>query len=112
MKATERPDHRALADALRLRVLEGPAETSTTLRQAVALSAAGGQAASPPYEALARDIGEMAYSTTDADVANVVRASGSERAAFEVILAAAVGAGLLRWQRAVTVVDEATDAPS
>lgn len=43
MKAPERPDHRALADALRRRVLEGPGETSSVLRQAVALSAAVGR---------------------------------------------------------------------
>ena len=95
MKPPERPDHRALADGLRLRVLEGPGETSSDLRQAMALSAAGEQAASPPYGALARDIGETAYRTTDADVANVVKTTGSERATFEVIMAAAVGAGLL-----------------
>jgi hypothetical protein len=110
MKATGRPDHRALADALRDRVLEGPGETSPALRRAVALSAEGGSAAPPPYDALARQTGEAAYRTTDADVANVVRMTGSERATFEVIMAAAVGAGLLRWQQAMTVLDEATDA--
>ncbi|HEY6358066.1 MAG TPA: hypothetical protein VIX35_07470 [Vicinamibacterales bacterium] len=112
MNATGRPDHRARANALRDRVLDGPGETAPALRQAVALSAAGGSPAPPPYDALARQIGEAAHRTTDADVANVVRMTGSERATFEVILAAAVGAGLLRWQKALTVLDEATDATS
>jgi hypothetical protein len=39
-----------------------------------------------------------------------VRAAGSEKAAFEIILAAAVGAGLVRWQRATAVLDEVSDA--
>lgn len=112
MKAQERPDHRALADALRRRVLDGPGETAPALRHAVALSATDGSAAPPPYGALARNIGEAPYRTTDADVADVVRVTGSERATFEVIVAAAVGAGLLRWQRAVTILDEVTDASS
>jgi hypothetical protein len=41
-----------------------------------------------------------------------VRATGSEKAAFEVIVAAAVGAGLLRRQQAMKALDEATDAPA
>lgn len=112
MRATGRPDHGALAGALRQRVLEGPGETTPALRQNVALSVAGGSAAPPPYDALAQAVGEAACRTTDADVANVVKITGSEKATFEIILAAAVGAGLFRWRRAVTVLDEVTDAPS
>ncbi len=115
-KPTTRPDHQSLADALRRRVLEEPAETSAALRQAVAASAAGGQAAPPPYEALARRIGDSACRVTDSLVASTVDAVGSEKAAFELILAAAVGAGLLRWESAIKAinsarsVDEARDA--
>jgi hypothetical protein len=112
MKTPTRPDHHVLAEALRRRVLEGPGEIDASVRQAVAASATGGPPAQPPYEALARQIGEAANRTTDAQVANVVSATGSEKAAFEVIVAAAVGAGLLRWQQAIKVLDEATDAPS
>lgn len=112
MKTAIRPDHRVLAEALRRRVLEGPGETDPALRQAVAASATGGPLALPPYDALARQIGEAAYRSTDAQVANVVSATGSEKAAFEVILAAAVGTGLFRWQRAIKALDEATDAPA
>ena len=41
---------------------------------------------------------------------SVVQAIGSEKAAFEVIVAAALGAGLLRWQRGLKVLDEVADA--
>lgn len=112
MKTALRPDHRALADALRRRVLEGPGETDPALRQAVAASVTGGTPTRPPYAELARQIGEAAYRTTDAQVADVVRVTGSEKATFELILAAAVAAGLLRWQQAIRALDEATDAPA
>jgi hypothetical protein len=72
----------------------------------------GGPPAQPPYDALARQIGEAAYRTTDAQVANVLKATGSEKAAFEVVLAAAVSAGLLRWKHAIKALDEAAHAPS
>lgn len=111
-KTDNRTDHAAFGDALRRRVLEGTGDTSPVLRQAVAASATGGPPAPPPYHELARQIGEAAYRTTDEQVANVLRATQTEKGAFEVILAAAVGAGLLRWQRAMEAVNEATDAPS
>jgi len=112
MNATNRPGHHLLAEALRRRVLEGSGETGPALRQAVAGSAAGGPPAEPPYDALARQIGEAAHRTTDALVADAVKAAGSEKAAFEIIVAAAVGAGLLRWQQAIRALQEATDAPA
>ena len=37
-------------------------------------------------------------------------ATGSEKATFEIIAAAALGAGLLRWEQAMKVLDEATNA--
>jgi hypothetical protein len=110
MNDPTRPDHRALAHALRTRVLEGPGATEPALRQQVAARASGGSPAPAPYDVLARRIGEAARATTDEQVAEVVRAAGSEKAAFEIILAAAVGAGLFRWQRATAVLEEASDA--
>lgn len=110
--ASKRPDHRGLAGALRRRVLDEPGVTDVALRRAVASSAAGGPPAQPPYDALARQVGEAACRTTDDQVADVVRATGREKAAFELILAAAVGASLARWQRAIQALDEALDAPS
>lgn len=99
-----------MAEALRRRVLDGPGETDAGLRRAVAASAADGRVlAPPPYGELARQLGEAASGTTDEQVAAVVRAAGSEKAAFEVILAGAVGAGLFRWRQGMNALDGATD---
>jgi hypothetical protein len=65
-----------------------------------------------PYDDLARQIGESAAGVTDEQVASVLRATGSERAAFEVIVAAALGAGLLRWRQGIKALDEVADAPA
>lgn len=111
MKTSIRPDHRALAAALERRVLEGPGETSPGVRQA-AQRAAGGPAADGPYDEIARQIAESAHCVTDAQVASLLAATGSEKAAFEVITAAAVGAGLIRWRQAMKVLEEAADAPA
>jgi hypothetical protein len=109
---TNRPDHRALADALRRRVLEGPGATDPAVRYAAAERAAGGPPADPRYDDLARQIGESASRVTDEQVASVLRGSASEKAAFEVIVAAAVGAGLLRWRQGIKALEEAIDAPA
>ena len=110
MKISSRPDHRALAEALRRRVLEGPGETRPGLRQASATRAAGGPATEAPFDELARQIGEAAHLVTDAQISGVLTATGSEKATFEIVAAAALGAGLLRWDQAIKVLDEATDA--
>jgi hypothetical protein len=107
-----RPDHRALADALRRRVLEGLGETDPAVRQAAAERAAGGPPSDAPCDDLARQIGEFAYHVTDGQVASLVETVGSEKAAFEVIVAAAVGAGLLRWRQGIKALEEAIDAPA
>ena len=112
MKASIRPDHRALADALRRRVLQGPGETRPELRLASAERAAGGPPSEAPFDDLARQIGEAAHRVTDAQVSNVLAATGSEKATFELIAAAALGAGLSRWQQAMNVLDEMTNAPA
>jgi hypothetical protein len=63
-----------------------------------------------PYDDLASQIGECSHRVTDAQVEGVVKAAGSEKAAFEIIAAAAMGAGLMRWRLAVKALDEASDA--
>ena len=63
------------------------------LRQAMAERAAGGPPLEAPYDDLARQIGEAAYKVTDEQVAKVVEKAGSEGAAFELIVASALGAG-------------------
>ena len=109
---TNRADHDLFAETLKRRVLEGPAITDPALRQRIAARAAGRPPIESPYDDLARQIGEAANSTTYAQVASVLRVTGSEKAAFEVIAAAAVGAGLLRWQQAIKVLEESSDAPA
>lgn len=106
-KRPPHPDHRALGEALRRRTLEGPGETTPDLRQAVAERAAGGPPLAAPYDDLARQIGEAAYKVTDEQVAVVVKQAGGERAAFELIVVSALGAGLHRWQRGITILEEA-----
>jgi hypothetical protein len=107
---TSRPDHRALADALRSRVLEGRGMSDHPIRKAAADRAAAGPAMAIPYDDLASQIGECSHRVTDAQVEGVVKAAGSEKAAFEIIAAAAMGAGLMRWRLAVKALDEASDA--
>jgi alkylhydroperoxidase family enzyme len=99
-------DHRALADAVRRRVLEGPGETDGALRHAMAERAAGGPALEAPYDDLARQIGQAAYKVTDEQVVRVVERAGSERAAFELIVASSLGAGLHRWRRGLKALEE------
>ncbi|MEO7908248.1 MAG: hypothetical protein ABIV47_01235 [Roseiflexaceae bacterium] len=106
-KTPAHPDHRALADVVHKRTLDGAGETNVDLRQAMAERAAGGPAVEAPYDDLARQIGEAAYKVTDEQVANVVAQSGSERAAYELIVASALGAGLHRWRRGSNILEEA-----
>ena len=109
---SNRPDYHSFAETLKRQVLEGPGKTDPTLRQRVAARAAGGPPIEAPYDDLARQIGDAAYRTTDAQVASVLTAAGSEKAAFEVIAAAATGAGLLRWRQAIKALDGSGDAPA
>ena len=106
-KTPAHPEHRALAEAVRQRTLEGPGETDAHLRQAMAERAAGGRPLQAPYDDLARQIGEGAYKVTDEQVAKLVEQAGSERVAYELIVASALGAGLHRWQRGLKILDEA-----
>ena len=102
----------SLAETLRQRVLEGPGETDAALRQRVAARASGGPPIDPPYDDLARQIGEAACHTTDPQVARVLSAVRSEKAVFELIAAAATGAGWLRWQQAIKALEQSDDAPA
>jgi uncharacterized peroxidase-related enzyme len=106
-KAPTHPNHRELAEAVRRRTLEGPGETDANLRQAMAERAAGGSALEAPYDDLAQQIGQAAYKVTDEQVATVVKRAGSERAAYELIVASALGAGLHRWRRGINCLEEA-----
>jgi hypothetical protein len=100
-------DHAKLVSALKHATLEAPALTSP---QGAAQRAASGPAIDAPYDALARQIGEAAYRVTDSQVASVLIAAGTEKAAFEIVAAAAVGAGLQRWDIGTKALREAIDA--
>jgi len=105
-------DHHSFAETLRRKVLEGPGETDPALRQRMAARASGGPPIETPYDVLARQIGEAACRTTDAQVASVLTVARTEKAAFELIAAAATGAGLLRWQQAIRALEATSDAPA
>jgi uncharacterized peroxidase-related enzyme len=106
-KKPPHPDHRAFAAALRRRILEGPGVTNVDLRQSVARRAADGAAIPEPFDQLVRQIGEAAYRVTDEQVKALVGQVNGEKAAFEIIVSAAVGAGLYRWDRGVEVLNAA-----
>jgi len=105
-----RPDHRGLAHALQHRILHGPGETSPALRQDVYSRARGNPPIDPPYDDLARQIGQSASAVTDDQVDRVLHAAGSEKAAFEIVITAAAAAGLLRFESAMKALEEALDA--
>lgn len=105
---TPQRNHHALAEALRERVLDGYGESSVANRRNAAAVAAGRTVGPGPYTLLAKQIGEAAYRVTDVQVADVVAAAGSQKAAFEIIAAAATGAGIMRWQRAIATLESET----
>ncbi|WP_433585290.1 hypothetical protein [Microbacterium hydrocarbonoxydans] len=105
--ASRHADH---AEALRTRVL-GSGVIDNALRSGAMRAGAGGDASLPePYAALTRTIGERSYRVTDAQVGAVRSAAGTDRAAFEVIMSASIGAGLRRWDAAMAALEEAEDA--
>lgn len=97
------------ADAVRA-AIAGAGVTEASLRTAVAARAAGGPPIAEPYDELARQIGAASYRVTDADVDAVRQTTGSDKAAFEIVLSACAGAGLARWDAAARVIEEASDA--
>jgi uncharacterized peroxidase-related enzyme len=103
-KTPPHPDHRLMAEVVRRAVLEGPGITDVDLRQALASRAAGGPSIDEPYETLAKQIQEAAYKVTDEQVAAVLKRAGSQKAAYELIIAMIVGAGFAKWDRAMKVI--------
>jgi hypothetical protein len=104
-------EHRRFAEALRERVATAPAATDAGLRRAALGRAAPGSSPLPaPYDGLVRQIDVAAPGVTDAQVAAVRAALGSDKAAFELVMAACIGAGLRRWDRAMAAIAEASDA--
>jgi hypothetical protein len=104
--------HHEHAAALRAALTGTAGQTEASLRSAVFDRATGGAPVPEPYDALAKQIGEDSARVTDAQVDAVRQATGSDKAAFEVVMAACLGAGLTRWDAAVQAIEEATDAPA
>jgi len=104
--------HHRHAEALRAAATGASGQTEKSVRTAVLTQAVGGDPIGEPYGALARQVLDAAYRVTDAQVAAVRAATGSDKGAFEIIMAASIGAGLARWDAAVRAIDEASDAPS
>lgn len=100
------PNHQAMAETLRKHVLEDPGKTDVVLRQSIAKRATGGPSLEAPYDEMALLIGNTSYKITDELIKQVVKKSGSEKAAFELITAAAVGAGLYIWAKGFGVLKE------
>lgn len=109
MSGEDLGSHELHAEQLRTRVAASGL-TAQELRLAVLSSAAGGAEIREPYGALVRQINEDSSRVTDAQVGAVREAAGSDKAAFELILTAAIGAGLDRWDAAHQAITEASDA--
>jgi hypothetical protein len=107
--AIDAESHMEFANRLRNRV-GGDGLTNPELRISAMLRAGGGPAIAEPYDALAEQIGQAAYRVTDAQVSAVTDTAGSEKKAFEVVLSASIGAGLVRWDAAMHAIDGASDA--
>ena len=102
-KPNERAGHQAFAEVLRKRVLEGRGKTDAALRQAIARRVTDNTRIEEPYDTMAMLVAEASYKVTDELIKKVVAKSGSEKAAFELITTAAVSAGLYRWRKGISV---------
>lgn len=109
--AEEARSHHEYAAALRSRVDES-GTVDRELRVVALDGVSEGGVAPAPYSMLIRQIWNDSSRVTDAQVEAVRVASGSEKDAFELVLASAIGAGLIRWEAAVHSIGEAEDAPS
>jgi len=104
--------HQRHADRLRAAATGASGQTAESVRIAALTRAAGGAPIDKPYDGLAQQIRDAAWRVTDAHVAAVRAATGSDKGAFEIIMAASIGAGLARWDAAARAIDEAGDAAS
>lgn len=103
----EAGSHQDLAAALGARVVD----TGVLPRELRLLALHGDSAeASAPYSDLIRQVRDDSSRVTDAQVEAVRLTAGSEKEAFELVLASAIGAGLERWQAAANAIRGASDA--
>ncbi len=99
----ERPNHHSMAEALRQRVFNGEGVTSEALRKSIGKKAISKFTIEEPYNEIALQVGEAAYKITDEQINELIKKTGSDKAAFELIIAAAVSAGLYGWDKANNV---------
>lgn len=102
-------DHAVLAEQLRRRVAESGVLAEPVRSAALRAGAGEEVAGDEPHVVLARTIGEASYRVTDEMVADVRTETGSDKAAFEVVMSAGIGAALRRWDAALAAIAEATD---
>jgi len=105
-------EHRRKAEAVRAAATGTSGVTESALRAEVMARAADGSEIAAPFEELARQIGQAATGVTDGQVEAVRAKLGSDKAAFEVVMAASIGAGLERWDTAMRAIQEAHHAAS
>lgn len=104
--------HQQHAAAVRAAVIGPVGVTEEAIRRAVLARVAGEAAEAGPYDSLSEQIAVAAYRVTDAQVAQLREMTGSDKAAFEIVMTACVGAGLARWDAAARAIEEADDAAS
>lgn len=104
--------HHSHAEAVRAAVTAHTGVSDRLLRTAVSARAAGGPPTDEPYDSLARQIGAASSRVTDAEVDAVKQATGSDKATFEIVMSACIGAGLTRWDAATRAIEETPDAPA
>lgn len=106
-KNPSHPDHKLFAKELENTIFSEHGVSDLKLRKAMSLRAVVGEPLTEPYETLALQMGKNAYKITDSQVANVLKATGSEKKTFELIIASAVGVGLYMWKIASKALEEA-----
>jgi len=99
-------DHHRLAGELRKSILRSSAETDITLRRSIAERIAGGAPLQAPFDELVMRISLAPYKVTDELIDRTVTELGNEKAAFEVIVTAAVSAGLYRWDKGCSMLKD------
>lgn len=99
----ERPNHHSMAEVLRQRIFNAEGVTSEALRKAIGKRAISEFTIEEPYKEIAIQVGETAYKITDEQVNKLIKKTGSDKAAFELVVAAAVSAGLYRWDKAINL---------
>lgn len=102
--------HRELAERLRSQARTVGAGAPGVNSGAADAGAGQSSDLTEPLRTLAEQVGRASFRVTDAQVDAVRDAVGSDQAAFEIVMAASVGAGLRRWDAAMRAIEEAGDA--